>query len=105
MKSSKEKETMLKIVNSLVDSGAADEFVVAALETAFEGSIQEVKHLLSLGSNIRKELRQDLEDNLQFCRACLIVLDVFSDVSHEYKSQKEELQHLFEEAFSMKDYI
>lgn len=87
----KEKEVIGRIVTKWVESGAADEIVVAILETSLEDNLAELERL-----NQRKYLEahhwQDYADCLTASKSMVRVLQYFT-VNHYY--EEENLVHYY----------
>jgi hypothetical protein len=94
---SKEEAVVTKIVKSLIDNGAMDEFLVATLEAALEDNLADLERL-SKKKTLQVHEFADYAHSIEFSKAAIKVLEYFST---NYYPLEEELVLEYEEKYPL----
>jgi hypothetical protein len=94
---SKEEAVVTKIVKSLINNGAMDEFLVATLEAALEDNLADLERL-SKKKTLQVHEFADYAHNIEFSKAAIKVLQYFST---NFYRQEEDLVLEYEEKYPL----
>ena len=93
----KEEAAVTKIVKSLINNGAMDEFLVATLEVALEDNLADLERL-SKKKTLQVHEFADYAHNIEFSKAAIKVLQYFST---NFYQQEEDLVMIYEEKYPL----